>query len=181
MKLNKINEVLNSAKWIFGLLSSRNFATMATWRNDLSSLLYIEKDEKVRSVHKGEVVGEIRLTIWISKSKAKSKNEFRPWISVGFGFGVSSERVGEALRTSSPYPTKTILQDNQYVTSQQHYWWSRIEAFLPSGNWTLFSCKFFAKKLSCYYPQYCRLVTWLETKNTRDDHLKRVVPSLCLK
>ena len=94
MKLNKINEVLNSAKWIFGLLSSRNFATMATWRNDLSSLLYIEKDEKVRSVHKVEVVGEIRLTIWISKSNAKSKNEFRHWISVGFGFGVSSERVG---------------------------------------------------------------------------------------
>ena len=80
MKLNKINEVLNSAKWIFGLLSSRNFATMATWRNDLSSLLYIEKDEKVRSEHKGDAVGEIRLTIWISKSNAKSKNEFRHWI-----------------------------------------------------------------------------------------------------
>ena len=108
MKLNKINEVLNSAKWIFGLLSSRNFATMATWRNDLSSLLYIEKDEKVRSVHKGEVVGEIRLTIWISKSNAKSKNEFRPWISVGFGFGfgVSSERVGGGGHSGHPHPTQ---------------------------------------------------------------------------
>ena len=36
MKLNKIYEVWNSAnplfKWRFDLLSSRNFATMATWR-----------------------------------------------------------------------------------------------------------------------------------------------------
>ena len=43
MKLNKANEVWNSAnqlfKWRFGLLSSRNFATMATWCNDFSSLL----------------------------------------------------------------------------------------------------------------------------------------------
>ena len=28
---------------VFGLLSSRNFATMATWRNDFSSLLRQEK------------------------------------------------------------------------------------------------------------------------------------------
>ena len=42
MKLNKIDEVetvrihfLNDA---FGLLSSRNFATMAMWHNDFSSL-----------------------------------------------------------------------------------------------------------------------------------------------
>ena len=38
MKLNKIDEVWNSAnlffKWRFDSLSSRNFATMATWRND---------------------------------------------------------------------------------------------------------------------------------------------------
>ena len=168
MKLNKINEVLNSAKWIFGLLSSRNFATMATWskvctqrgrcwRNPFDYLNF-QVERKIQK--------------WILSLDIR-------WI----GFGVCSERVGGggALRTSSPYPTKTILQDNQYVTSQQPYWWSRTEAFLPSGNWTLFSCKFFAKKFSCYYPQYCRLVTWLQTKNTRDDHLKRVVPSLCLK
>ena len=158
----------------FGLLSSRNFATMATWRNDLSSLLYIEKDEKVRSEHKGDAVGEIRLTIWISKSNAKSKNEFRHWISVGFVFGVSSERVGGGGRGT---PDILTLPDQNNTAS----WWSRTEAFLPFGNWTLFSCKFFAKKFSCYYHQYCRLVTWLQTKNTRDDHLKSVVPSLCLK
>ena len=44
MKLNKINEVWNSAnsifKWrVFSLLSSRNFATLAMWHNDFSSLL----------------------------------------------------------------------------------------------------------------------------------------------
>ena len=42
MKWNKIDEVWNSAnlrfKWIFGLLSSKNDATMATWPNDFSSL-----------------------------------------------------------------------------------------------------------------------------------------------
>ena len=43
MKLNKIGEVWNSANRLLsdfiGLLSSKNFATMATWRNDFSSLL----------------------------------------------------------------------------------------------------------------------------------------------
>ena len=38
MKLNKINEVWSSANllfiWHFGLLSSKIFATVATWRND---------------------------------------------------------------------------------------------------------------------------------------------------
>ena len=47
MKLNKIDEVWNSAnllfKWIFGLLSSKNVATMATWRKDFSSLLLLNK------------------------------------------------------------------------------------------------------------------------------------------
>ena len=26
---------------VFGLLSSRNFATMVTWRNDFSSIMYL--------------------------------------------------------------------------------------------------------------------------------------------
>ena len=42
MKLNKIDDVWNSAnslfKWRFRLLSSRNFTTMATWRHEISSL-----------------------------------------------------------------------------------------------------------------------------------------------
>ena len=52
MKLNKIDEVWNSVnplfKWRFGLLSSKNFATMATWRNDFSSLF---SDQFNRSQH----------------------------------------------------------------------------------------------------------------------------------
>ena len=43
MKMNKIDEVWNSVnlllKWIFSLLSPKNFATKAMWRNDFSSLL----------------------------------------------------------------------------------------------------------------------------------------------
>ena len=43
MKLNETDEVWNSVNplfnWCFGLLSSRNFASMATWRNDFLSLL----------------------------------------------------------------------------------------------------------------------------------------------
>ena len=43
MKLNNIDEVSNSATAllcdVFGLLSSRNLAIMATWRNDFSPLL----------------------------------------------------------------------------------------------------------------------------------------------
>ena len=43
MELNKIGEVWNNASRLLNdciaLLSSKNFATMATWRNDFSSLL----------------------------------------------------------------------------------------------------------------------------------------------
>ena len=44
MKLNKIVVVWNSANSrfsdVFGLFSSRNFSTMATWHNDISSLYH---------------------------------------------------------------------------------------------------------------------------------------------
>ena len=50
MKLNKIGEVWNSANRLLSdfidLLSSKNFATMATWRNDFSSL-FVQISEKV--------------------------------------------------------------------------------------------------------------------------------------
>ena len=46
MKLNKIDEVWNIVnllfEWIFCLLSSQNFSTMAMWGNDFSSLLHTE-------------------------------------------------------------------------------------------------------------------------------------------
>ena len=42
MKMNKIDEVWNSVnlllKWIFSLLSSKNFATKAMWCNDFLSI-----------------------------------------------------------------------------------------------------------------------------------------------
>ena len=45
MKLNKIGEVWNSKNRLLsdfiGLLSSKSFATTATWRNDFSSLLLL--------------------------------------------------------------------------------------------------------------------------------------------
>ena len=51
--MNKIDEVWNSAnllfKWIFGLLSSKHFATMATWRNDVSSVLQISHSDVIRA------------------------------------------------------------------------------------------------------------------------------------
>ena len=53
MKMNKIDEVWNSAnllfKWICGLLSSKHFATMATWRNDVSSVLHISHSNVIRA------------------------------------------------------------------------------------------------------------------------------------
>ena len=53
MKMNKIDEVWNSAnllfKWIFGLLSSKHFATMGTWRNDVSSVLQISHSDVIRA------------------------------------------------------------------------------------------------------------------------------------
>ena len=53
MKLNKIGEVWNSANRLLsdfiGLLSSKNFATMATWRNDFSSLLLTPKGDYTKT------------------------------------------------------------------------------------------------------------------------------------
>ena len=47
MKLNKIGEVWNSTNRLLSgfnsLLSSKNFATMATWRNDFSFLLLTQE------------------------------------------------------------------------------------------------------------------------------------------
>ena len=53
MKLNKIGEVWNSANRLLSdfisLLSSKNFATMATWQNDFSSHSCIK--QKMLYVH----------------------------------------------------------------------------------------------------------------------------------
>ena len=39
MKLEAVQIHFLQCKWRFSLLSSKNFATMAMWRNDFSSLL----------------------------------------------------------------------------------------------------------------------------------------------
>ena len=58
MKLNKIGEVWNSANRLLhvsdliGLLSPKNFATMATWRNDFSSLLLTPKGDYTKTFWK---------------------------------------------------------------------------------------------------------------------------------
>ena len=58
MKLNKIGEVWNSANRLLhvsdliGLLSPQNFATMATWRNDFSSLLLSPKGDYTKTFWK---------------------------------------------------------------------------------------------------------------------------------
>ena len=47
---------------VFGLLSSRNFATMATWRDDFSSLLYDQNSNSSYNfrIYKTSLVGRGR-------------------------------------------------------------------------------------------------------------------------
>ena len=53
MKLNEIGEVWNSANRLLsdfiGLLSSKSFATMATWRNDFSSYGWAKRASRERA------------------------------------------------------------------------------------------------------------------------------------
>ena len=53
MQLNKIDEVSNSVNRLLsdfiGLLSSKSFATMATWRNDFSSLLLTSEQDYTKT------------------------------------------------------------------------------------------------------------------------------------
>ena len=78
MKLNETDEVWNSVNplfnWCSGLLSSRNFASMATWRNDFSSLLAFWVVLRFWHVLKFLVLLVVTI-IW----RLKVKNEMR-WI-----------------------------------------------------------------------------------------------------
>ena len=55
MKLNKIDKVwpvrIHFLSDVFGLLWSKNFAAMASWRNDFSSLLYVNEIHDVICVN----------------------------------------------------------------------------------------------------------------------------------
>ena len=70
VKLNKIDELWNSAnvllRAVFGLtVSSRNFATMATWRNDFSSLLMSPSFYSLQFPFASLVISEQSLTLKI--------------------------------------------------------------------------------------------------------------------
>ena len=58
---------------VFGLLSSKNFATMTTWRNDFSSLLKGQN----RSGERYKGTWEARTGILNSKNKTNQKDNFR--------------------------------------------------------------------------------------------------------
>ena len=50
MKFEAVRIHFLQCKWRFSLLSSKNFATMAMWRNDLSSLLKARQRSKVTNI-----------------------------------------------------------------------------------------------------------------------------------
>ena len=52
------------------------------------------------------------------------------------------------------------------MKSWQPCWMTRTKAFVSSGKLTLFSCKFFKKKLCCIVIQHGCHVTWLQTKSS---------------
>ena len=58
---------------VFGLLSSRNFATMATWRDDFSSLLYDQNSNSSYNfrIYKTSLVGRGRNVELKSLSKVR--------------------------------------------------------------------------------------------------------------
>ena len=80
MKLNKIDDVWNSAntlfKWRFRLLSSRSFTTMATWRHEISSLF-----NRLRVFQKSGCASlryfKIRFLISDSFDSLRKKNKLR--------------------------------------------------------------------------------------------------------
>ena len=76
MKLNKIDEFWNSAnslfKLIFSLLTSKNFVTMATWRNYFSPVNYKETGEE-------HLLGGVYMTL----GRLSPRSEFNPVPSHG--------------------------------------------------------------------------------------------------
>ena len=86
MKLNKIGEVWNSANRLLsdfiGLLSSKNFATMATWRNDFSSLLLTPEGDYTKTFWKflnaHQVTFRPELTKWDQNLQFPRRNDEHP-------------------------------------------------------------------------------------------------------
>ena len=69
-----------------------------------------------------------------------------------------------SARPPHSHPTIASL----HVTSRRPCWMKRTKAFLSSGNLTLFSCEFFKKKFYCIVIQHGRLLTWFQTKNSKN-------------
>ena len=55
-------------------------------------------------------------------------------------------------------------------------WWSRTKAFLSSGNLTLFSCKFCAKKFYCFHPQHAALPRGCKLRIHVTSHVSQTPP-----
>ena len=97
----------------------------------------------------------------------------------------SSKTKETGLNTTPPSPTHTPIKRipmciaGLHVTSRRPCWGSRTKEFLSSGNWILFSCKFFEKKFCSIDPQHGCLVTWLHTKNYKAQHIFRTVRYSC--
>ena len=122
MKLNKIDEVLKSAnslfKWVFGLLSSRNFDTMGTWRNDFSSL---NRNLQSRSISKFAwriwskaalasglgMLGKADVILKRMRTRYWSRTEVHGWTGISWKYDVNEFRFKgfkynwQGLKTSS--------------------------------------------------------------------------------
>ena len=78
---------------VFGLLSSANFATMATWRNDLSSLL----SRRLVLKEKGKVFyGSQILLLLIHSARVSSQNGIFFQSDTFLGFGCNATAVSDA-------------------------------------------------------------------------------------
>ena len=148
MKLNKIDEVWNNANllfmWSFGLLSSKNFSTMTTWRNDFSSLLWPRVwawlhtgnkranwsrrfllCKKTLGIKTSAVVWIPSPRTWKMTLSVCSKSKSRLWHR---GNGTSSDKAVDdsdercnGLRSSRFF---SILQYQSIWTNIRNWWWS---------------------------------------------------------
>ena len=113
MNLDKIDEVWNSAnplfKWRFDLLSSRNFATMATWRKDFSSLLVTGWREEIK---KGHFMYCTSIKNWGKTSPSEAQIKF--WIIHNF--------ISNQVKYVNPLSETPNLLNNAKSIRHQFAW-----------------------------------------------------------
>ena len=67
-------------KWLIGLLSSKNFATIATWRNDLSSLLSVRFRSIALALPLENFAGDVRNPgFWYLEYSSRIQNPTNDW------------------------------------------------------------------------------------------------------